>query len=179
MLEFALLDVEQAFKQLESAIKLMCYCERGDLDRERFDSDVIILLSEENVVFPDGGFQSDKEVLTASQINVGVCFGVSAIVLEAAFEAAKIERDPNSQNPRDELRTLVYMVRCAFAHNLAKPCWEARGAFARKIQLNLGENVLSIDMVALHENAFEYSHIGGFANWYTIRDKAVRVIKDA
>ncbi len=178
MLESALLDVEQAFKQLEFAIKLMCYCERGDLNRERFDSHVIILLGEENVAFPDGGFQSDQEVVTASQINVGICFGVSAIVLDAAFEAAKIKPNPNSRDPKDELRTLVYMVRCAFAHNLAKPCWEARRNFARNIQLNLGENVLSIDMVALHENAFEYSHIGGFANWYTIRDKAVGVIKD-
>ncbi len=178
MLEFALLDVEQAFKQLEFAIKLMCYCERGDLDKEKFDSDVTILLDEENVGFPDGSFQSDQEVVTASQINVGICFGVSAIVLDAAFEAAKIERNPNSRDPKDELRTLVYMVRCAFAHNLAKPCWEARGNFARNIQLNLGESDLSIDMVALHGNDFDYSHIGGFANWYKIREMAVRVIKD-
>jgi hypothetical protein len=174
MLEFALSDVEQAFKQLEFAIKLMCYCERGDLDREKFDSDVTILLDEENVGFPDGSFQSDQDIVIASQINVGICFGVSAIALEAAFEAAEIARNPISRDPNDELRTLVYMVRCAFAHNPAKPCWEARGDFARNIQLNLGENGLSIDMVALHGNDFDYSHIGGFANWYAIREEAVR-----
>ena len=55
---------------------------------------------------------------------------------------------------------------------------EGRGDFARSIQLNLGENDLSIDMVALHENDFEYPHIGGFANWYKIREMAVRVITD-
>ena len=179
MLEPALADVEQAFRQLEFAIKLMCYCERGDLDKEKFDSDVLILLEEENVGFPDGSFPSDQEVITASQVNVGICFGVTAIVLDAAFETANIARDPQSQDPKDELRTLVYMVRCAFAHNLAKPCWEARGNFARNIQLNIGETDLSIDMVALHGTDFEYSHIGGFANWYKIRDKAVQEIKDA
>ena len=178
MLESALLDVEQAFKQLEFAIKLMCYCERGDLDKKKFDSDVTIQLDEENVEFPDGSFQSDQEVVTASHINVSICFGVSAIVMDAAFELAKIGRNPNSRDPKDELRTLVYMVRCAFAHNPAKPCWEARGDFARNIQLNLGENGLSIDMVALHGNDFDYSHIGGFANWYAIREEAVRTIKD-
>ncbi len=178
MLESALSDVEHAFKQLEFAIKLMCYCERGDLDKEKFDSDVTILLDEENVGFPNGGFQSDEEVVIASQINFVICFGVSAIVLDAAFEAAKIEPNPNSRNPKDELRTLVYMVRCAFAHNPAKPCWEARRNFARNIQLNLGERDLSIDMVAIHGNDFDYSHIGGFANWYKIREMAVRVIKD-
>ena len=178
MLEFALSDVEQAFKQLEFAIKLMLYCERGDLDKEKFDSEVTILLDEENIVFPEGSFQSDQEVFTASQINVVICFGVSAIVLDAAFEAAKIECNPNSRDPKDELRTLVYMVRCAFAHNPAKPCWEARGNFARKFQLNLGESDLSMDMVALNGNDFDYSHIGGFANWYKIREMTIRVIKD-
>ena len=178
MLEFALLDVEQAFKQLEFAIKLMCYCERGDLDKEKFDSDVTILLDEENVGFPDGSFQSDQEVVTASQINVGICFGVSAIVLDAAFEAAKIKPNPNSRDPNDELRTLVYMVRCAFAHKFANPCWEARRNYARNIELNLEESDLFIDMEALNGNDFEYSHIGGFSNWYKIREMAVRVIKD-
>ena len=178
MLESALSDVEHAFKQLEFAIKLMCYCERGDLDKKKFDSDVTIQLDEENVEFPDGSFQSDQEVVTASQINVGICFGVSAIVLDAAFEVAKIGRNPNSRDPKDELRTLVYMVRCAFAHNPAKPCWDARGEFARIIQLNLGENDLSINMVALHGNDFDYPDIGGFANWYKIQENAVRAIKD-
>ncbi len=178
MLESALLDVEQAFKQLEFAIKLMCYCELGELDKDKFDTDLTILLGEENLGFPDGSFQSDQEVVTASQINVSICFGVSAMQLNAAFEAAKIEPNPNSRDPIDELRTLVYMVRCAFAHNPAKPCWEARGDYARNCQLNLGESDLPIDMAALHGSDFDYAHLGGFANWYKIREMAVRVIKD-
>ncbi len=178
MLELALSDVEQAFKQLEFSIKLMLYCELGNLDKEKFDSDVTILLEEENIGFPAGSFQSDQEIITASRINVSICFGVSAIVLDAAFETAKIECNPNSRDQQDELRTLVYMVRCAFAHNIAKPCWEARGNFARNIKLNLGESDLSLDMVALHGNDFDYPHIGGFANWYKIREMAVLVIKD-
>ncbi len=177
MADFAPSDVDQAFKQLEFAIKLMCYCENGYLDKKKFDTDVTILLDKENIGFPDGNFQSDQAAITASQINVGICFGVSAIALDAAFETAKIKRNPNLREPEDELRTLVYMVRCAFAHNFAKPCWEAKGDFAHNIQLNLGENDLSIDMMALHGNDFDYSHIGGFANWYKIREKAVRMIK--
>ena len=62
MLELELSDVEQAFKQLEFAIKLMCYCELGHLDKGKFDFDVTIQLDEENVGFPDGSFQSDLEV---------------------------------------------------------------------------------------------------------------------
>lgn len=176
MREFALLDVEQAFKQLEFAIKFMCYCERGDLDKRKFDSDITILLDEENIRFPGGSFQSVQDIIIASKINVGICFGASAIVLDGLFEAVGIKPNPRSQNHKDELRTLVYMVRCAFAHNIAKPCWEARGDYARNIQLNLGKRELSINMVTLHGKDFDYSHIGGFANWYTIRKMAIQGI---
>ena len=179
MLVSALLDVEHAFKQLEFAIKLMCYCERGDLDREKFDSDITILLEEENVGFRDGSFGSDQAIIIASRINVSVCFGASAMVLDALFETAKIARNPKSRHPNDELRTLVYMVRCAFAHNPAKPCWEVKRSYARDILLNLGESDLSIDLKSLHGTDFHYSHIGGFANWHKIKEMAVRVVNDS
>lgn len=177
--KFALEDVEYAFKQIEFAIKLMCYCENGHLNKEKFDSEIIILLDEENVEFPNGSFQSDQDIIIASQINVSVCFGASALALDALFEKAKIRRNPKSQDAKDQLRLLVYMVRCAFAHNPAKPCWEVRGDFARKIKLDLGGKELSVDMEALHKKDFDYSHIGGFANWYKIKEMAVRIIKDS
>lgn len=180
MLESVISEIEQAFKQLEFAIKLMCYCEQGDLDKEKFDTDVTILLADGNIGFPDGSFQSDQEIIAASQINVGVCFGLTAIVLNAAFESAEIQLNPDSRDPKDELRTLVYMVRCAFAHNPADPRWNARGNFARRIQLNLGDGdgEVSLDTAALHGINFDYPHIGGFANWYKIREMAVQMIRE-
>jgi hypothetical protein len=179
MLVSALLDVEHAFKQLEFSIKLLCYCELGYLDKEKFDSDITILLEEETVGFRDGSFGSDQDIIIASQINVSICFGASAMVLDALFEAAKIAIEPESRHLNDELRTLVYMVRCAFAHNPAKACWEARGPFARNISFNLGESDLSINLKSLHGTVFDYSHIGGFANWYKLKEMAVRVVNDS
>ncbi len=174
----ALSDVDRAFRHLEFAIKLMCYCELDHLDRRRFDTDVAILLERENVSFPAGTFQSLQAVVSAAQALVGVCFGISATVLDAAFEAASIPRRPQSRTSADELRSLVYMIRCAFAHNPAFPCWEARGQdFSRTmtVQLNGGE-LLRIDLASLHCKPFEYEHIGGFANWYKVRAAAQEII---
>jgi hypothetical protein len=132
----ALTDVELAFRHLEFAIKLMCYCEFDHLDRSKFDSDVTILLKKENVSFPSNTFETLDSVVLADQANVGVCFGVTAIVLDAAFDVAGVQKRPKSRAPADELRTLVYMVRCAFAHNPAMPCWEARGDdYARPLKV--------------------------------------------
>ena len=122
----ALADVGRAFRHLEFAIRLMCYCELDHLDREKFDADVSILLERENVGFPSGTFATTEATIPAAQALVGVSFGVSAIVLDAAFDVAGLKNQPASRLDADELRTLVRMVRCAFAHNPALPVWEAR-----------------------------------------------------
>lgn len=178
MLQFAISDVEHAFRQLEFSIKLMCYSELGHIDLAKFDSDVTIILEKENIGFNTGSFQSTDDVVLASQINVGICFGVSAIVLDAAFASAGIKGKPESRDQVDELRTLVYMVRCAFAHNIAYPQWEARGPYSRKLELCLEPTPLSIDLEHLNGQDFEYSQIGGFANWYKIRDLSLQRIKN-
>lgn len=52
----ALEDVTRAFRHLEFAIRLMCYCELNHLDREKFNTDVTILFDRENVAFSSGTF---------------------------------------------------------------------------------------------------------------------------
>ncbi len=175
----ALVDVEHAFQHLEFAIRLMCYCEQGHLDLAQFDSDVTILLERENVSFPSGLFTSQEGAIRAAQANVGVCFGASAIVLDAAFDAAGIRRQPQLREPADELRTLVYMIRCAFGHNPAFPVWDARGNdFCRELSLSINSLNLSVDLGALHGRSFEYEHIGGFANWPRIRSASEAIMND-
>lgn len=174
----ALVDLEQAFQHLEFAIRFMCYCELGHLDLAQFDSDITILLERENVGFPSGLFTSKEGVIRAAQANVGVCFGASAIVLDAAFDAAGIRKQPQSREPADELRTLVYMIRCAFGHNPAFPVWDARGRdFCRELSLSINSLSLAVNLGALHGQPFEYEHIGGFANWLHIRSASESVIE--
>ena len=175
----ALADVDNAFRNLEFAIRLMCYCELGHLDLPNLDTDLTILFERENVGFPSGTFATIKAVVPASQALVGMAFGASAMVLDAAFDVAGLKRKPDSLQAEDELRTLVYMVRCAFAHNPALPLWEARGKFARMLSLSVGGAALTIDLASLHGQPFEYKHIGGFANWLRIRAVSESLIHDA
>lgn len=173
----ALQDVDRAFIHLEFAIKLLCYAELDHIDRTKFDTDVTLLLERENVTFPASTFQSLDSIVWAAQANVGVAFGVTAIVLDAAFEAAGIKRMPESNGHDDLLRTLVFMIRSAFAHNPALPCWEVRGPYLRTLAIQLEGKTISIDFPQLHGRAFEYEHIGGLANWYRIRRAAELLIK--
>ena len=166
----ALADVTHTFRHLEFAIRLMCYCEQGRLDLANFDSDLSLLLTHENVGFEAGRFATLESIIPPAQALVSVAFGASAMVLNAAFDVAGGARKPTSRLPEDELRTLVYMVRCAFAHNPAFPLWKARGKeFVRQLSLPLDSGSLTVDLRLLNGKPFEYEHIGGFANWLKIR----------
>lgn len=176
----ALADVNYAFRHLEFAIRLMCYCELGHINLPKLDADVSILFEKENAGFPSGTFSSLDEVVPAAQALVGMAFGTSAMVMDAAFEVAGFRNNPHSRQARDELRTLVYMVRCAFAHNPAFPLWEARNKqYARMISIPVGGIALSIDLASLNGQPFEYDHIGGFASWLRIRTASEALIRDA
>lgn len=173
----AIADVEQAFRQLEFAIKLMCYCEQDHIDRTKFDSDVTLLLETENVGFRAGGFETLESIITASQIQVGVSFGVSAIVLDAAYSATGVRKNLQSRTPADDLRIVVYMVRSAFAHNIAAPRWQVRGKdFERAFSLPLEDSIAVVDLSSRNEQLFDYEHIGGLAQWFKIKDAVMRSI---
>lgn len=177
-LQEALADVEYAFKHLEFAIRLMCYCEQGHLNLAEFDTNVTILLPRKNVTFPTGSFPTQDSVIPPAQAMVSMAFGVSAMVLEATFDVASKRRVPTSRSPDDELRTLIYMVRCAFAHNPAMPTWKACGKdYARDLTLELGSERISIDLSKLHGRTFDYEHIGGLANWFKIRVAAEALLR--
>lgn len=175
--KWVLKDIEQAFQQLEFAIRLMSYCGLGYIDKEKFNSHIYI--ESENLILPRDTFKEDRDLGIAAQINVGVCFGVSAIVLDAAFDADGFKKTPESENREDLIRTLVFMIRCAFAHNMAFPRWEVRGPYNRKIEFGLFDEHLSIDLRELHGQLFEYSHIGGAGNWFKIRDVSVELLNSS
>lgn len=173
-LKLALKDVEQSFKQLEFSIKLMCYCELGHMNKEEFDTAVVIQLDDGTVGFPEGAFETVDDLIRSAQIMVCVCFGVSAITLDSAYETAGIRPNPDSSDLRGQLRTLIYMVRCAFAHNFADPLWEVRGKFVKIVELVLEGERVSLDLRGLNGRCFDYSHIGGFSNWFKIQKLAVQ-----
>lgn len=171
----AIEDVNLAFKQLEFAIKLMCYCENNDLDKSKFDGDITLKFRKENKVFSDNSFATYEEIIKHSQINVGICFGASAIALDAAFEAAGFSC---KKRPLDNIRSIVYMIRCAFAHNIADPKWEVKGDFLKQISLVLEEETILIDLNQLNGRSFRYDDVGDLPNWYRIKNASLDIIKE-
>jgi hypothetical protein len=172
----ALADVDTAFRQLEFAIKLLSYCELDHVKPSDFDTDHLIFLEGEKLNFPSGKFSDIDAIVRAASIGVLLAFSASVLVLDKAFEVAGIRSDPEATGKDARLRTLVYMVRCAQAHGIAEPRWEVRGKYLRILAVDNAGTELSLDLPALHGEVFHIDQIGGYPNWYRVRDAACALI---
>jgi hypothetical protein len=97
-------------------------------------------------------------------------------VLDEAFEAAGIKPDPDVTENDGQLRILIFMVRCAYAHGIGTPCWAVRGKYCRTLNVNLGSACIYLDLRTKNGQGFDVDQIGGYSNWYRIRDGALRLL---
>jgi hypothetical protein len=176
----ALEDIEIAFKQLEFTIKLLSFCELGNINPKDFDTDHIVLLKGGNLHFPTCHFSDADNLMRAASISVLLAFSASVLVLDKGFEVIRIKPDLEASDNVGRLRALIYMVRCAQSHCIADPRWEARGKFARTIAVDLdGTPTLALDLQALNGQRFDIEQIGGYENWYRIRTAANQIFSAA
>lgn len=178
-LDEALQDVEIAFWQLEFSIKLLMFCELKKLDPSEFDTNHLVKLEEGNLNFPSGHFSDPDNIIRAANVSVALAFGASALALDKAFETAEILPDPESDNNVTRIRTLIYMVRCAYAHGIAEPRWEVRGKYRRAMSIELEGIDTHFDLEKLDGKAFDFKQIGGHSNWNRMRDAAMQVLRAA
>ncbi len=175
-LDHAIHDVEHAFRLLEFSIRVLTYFELGKVDLHLFGQDTTIQLDEENLTFDDGHFSSGEEAELAAKIAVGASFGTSAIALDNLFEATDLNRNPASNDEFYLLWTLIYAVRNAFAHGVADPRWVVKGKYQREIEISIAGRKTVINLAALDGHEFDYSHIGGFAKWFQIKDRVLALV---
>ena len=71
----ALEDIDITFRQLEFAIKLLSFCEMGNINPKDFDTDHVILLDGGNLRFPPGQFSDQESLNRAASISVLLAFG--------------------------------------------------------------------------------------------------------
>jgi hypothetical protein len=172
----ALKDIEITFLQLEFAIKLLSYCELGKIVPLDFDTDQTVLLENGNLGFPAGHFSDPDNIIRAANVSVSLAFGASALTLDKAFEVAGIKPEPSSDDMVIKLRTLVYMVRCAYAHGIADPRWDVRGEYQRAITVELDSKLIEFNFASLNGEPFDFDHLGGHHIWFQIRDKAISAL---
>jgi hypothetical protein len=153
--------LETAFLQLSFAMKIWHFVRSGGLQRESFD---IALTAVDDAGVPyvtlEGEFQSDDDLILASENNVSICFAAAAITLwEAIREHSGLECKTLSPSAyeRDSIAGLAFAIRCCFAHGTAAPRWKLTPKYRLRFELP----GLSVDLTSADGQPFDYSYLGG------------------
>lgn len=170
---------KQAFLQLEFAIKLMSYVELNKVDKATFDTDTVVLLSRDSLSFSESSFNSYDDLILAAQNNYQIALGFSAITLESALQDAGLHNNPSDVSPRGQLRTLVYMIRNAFAHDMMIPRWDVKPKYQRVLNVTLASHTVCVDLRVLNGKPFDDGDIGGIGTYYEIRDAVLNLVTAA
>jgi hypothetical protein len=171
--------INQAFLQLEFAVKLMCYFELKQVDKRTFDTATHVHLDSGSLNFSDNSFKTYDDLILAAQNNYQIALGFSAIVLESGLQDAGLNNNPTDVSPQGQLRTLVYMIRNAFAHDMMMPRWRVDERYRRLFDLQLPTLPLQVDLSELDGRSFDDQAIGGISRYFEIKDGVLRLIAEA
>src|ERR1017187_753845 len=168
--------INQAFLQLEFAVKLMCYVELEKLDKRTFDTDTLVLLEDGNLNFHDNSFNTYDDLILAAQNNYQIALGFSAIALESGLQDAGLNNNPKDMSPEGQLRTLVYMIRNAFAHDMMMPRWRVDERYRRLLDIQLSTRLLQVSLSELDGRPFDAKAIGSMSGYFEIKDAVLRLV---
>jgi hypothetical protein len=132
-----------------------------------------------NLHFPSVNFQTTDALIRGAAINVVIAFSATTLVLDQAFGAIGMKPDFHAADASGKLRLLAYMVRCAYAHGFAYPRWNVTNKKAGVLTVNVEGQTITLDLPRLHGQVFEIDQLGGYENWYRIRDAAQRLFSVA
>ena len=83
----------------------------------------------------------------------------------------------SDQDALGQLRILIYMCRCAFAHNVLAPRWEVRGKYCRQLEITLPNISLHIDLSQLAGMPFDINQIGGYDQLFKIVEYIIQNLR--
>ena len=151
---------------LQFAIKVMHAAERGAITLDNIDVPLTIADGESIIVLPDQMFATTDDLINACQNAVSMAFGAATIALNRYREDKGIRLPDLIRSEIDHWVALVYQIRNAFAHDIARPKWCIRGRFAREYRIGR----VGVDLTGLHGAPFDYSQIGGPDKLFALKE---------
>ncbi len=168
--------IDHAFRQLDFAIKFVSYVERRKVELSELDSTAEVHIAGENVRVEGKTFRDYDDLATAAQKNFLITMGMTAAALESAFTTANIPADPRRLEPAADVRSVVWMICCAFRSDPMAPKWEIRTRFARTFALHLENVPAEVDLRTKDKSDFHIADIGGVKGYVDIKNEVKRLL---
>jgi len=119
---------------------------------------------------PGNQFNTIDDIHIGAENSIRLSLAALFLALDTALDKAVIQNDPHAQDSPGQLRILIYMCRCAYAHNVLAQSWETRGNYARQLSIKLPGISLELDLSRFNGTHFEINQIGGYSQLFRIKD---------
>lgn len=170
-------QVQQAFLQLCWAIKLDSYLSvYPPANKVDFDNPISVLDPMDTLSLPGEQFDTIDDIHLGAENCILLSVGALFLALDTALDQAGLRNEPSAQDPFGQLRILIYMSRCAFAHNVMAPQWEVHGKYCRELSIDIPGVHLQLDLNRLSGKPFDIRQIGGYSNLITMKDHIVQML---
>lgn len=126
--------------------------------------------------YPQGAFHTDQDLILAAQNVYSTALGVCAIALESALQDYGIMNDPRDMSEKGALRSFIYQIRNAFAHDAMLPRWSVKGTYQRVFDLHRFGIPILVDLSHLDGKSLELEQFGGMRGFEALRDAVLRWI---
>jgi hypothetical protein len=168
--------IHQAFLYLQFTVKLFRYFEMGMVRKEVFDCAIEIPMPGEPLRLEANTYHTYNDLVLAAQNVYSSALGVCAIALESALNDFGVANNPLDASPSGQLRSFVYQVRNAFAHDAMTPSWSAKGPYGRTYDLRTCGIAEPVNLQALNGQALELEQFGGMRGFEALRDAVLRLV---
>lgn len=149
--------INEAFAQLDFALRLFHHVEEGKIDLEEFNAP--LRYEDDGMVFvcSEQLFASQENLHAAVWNNVGISFGAAAITFNRVREELGHKVPDPIDTEADQLIALVYQIRNAFAHDISEPRWRMNNRYQREYRVGS----IYADLTDGNDTPFEFQQVGG------------------
>ena len=170
-------QIQQAFLHFCWAIKLDSYLHvYPPTDKVNFDNPQSVTCPADTFWLPGDQFNTIDDILLGAENSILLSVGTLFLALDTAINEAGLRIDSSDQDALGQLFILIYMCRCAFAHNILAPRWEVRGKYCRQLEIVLPHISLHIDLNQLAGKPFDIDQIGGYDQLSKIKAYIIHVL---
>lgn len=172
-----LTKIQQMYLQFCWSVKLNVYLDDNRM-KGKSEFDVQLLYAKDEAFFPKDQFESIEDIVIASENNIVLNLGCYFIALNQAFEKSfgKVDMKRIGNQPYDALRALIYMCRCAFAHDILQPHWNVKKDFRKMLAVNFDRVSINIDFSNYDKRKFDINDIGGYKSIIQIHKSAEKLL---
>lgn len=159
-------EIDLSIESLKLSLRLS-----NAINKNAIDLDVLrkgmILDNVNGVVIPkENNLTKDDIYQDANNLQVSA-LGTCILCLDKTLDLF-VMKNPKSEKNFDKIRSIIYQVRNAYAHNPFKPIWHSKPAYLKEYQINIYNSKSSIDLTSMNGKNFAIEDIGGFTNLFNI-----------